>query len=93
MDNFNVMGAEILDPQGRNMAQRSLDLGQEYVYDAKYTGTVDWAHKAVRGMMYDLCDRGGIKHELFEIDEYTRADMTADLADILREALKRKQDE
>ncbi len=80
----------LLDAQGRTVAARCVDLGSEYPYDGRRPER-DWAHKAARGILYDLTDRGGIKHELREIDPDTRVDIVDALADIIREADSRRE--
>jgi hypothetical protein len=49
---------------------------------------IDWAHSAARGIIANLQDRRGIKHELdtHNIDENTRKEIVMDLADIIRTA-------
>lgn len=49
----------------------------------------DWAHAAARGILADLGDRRGIKHELDALDEDIRIELVGSLADIIREAHKR----
>lgn len=46
----------------------------------------DWAHRAARGIVADMGDRRGIKHELGGIDEETRAELVETFADIMRQA-------
>lgn len=48
----------------------------------------DWAHRAARGIIANLEDRQGIKHELAheKIDEGTRAEIVAEMAAIIRAA-------
>lgn len=48
----------------------------------------DWAHAAARGVIADLQDRRGIKHELERgnLDEDIRAEIVDALAAIIREA-------
>jgi hypothetical protein len=48
----------------------------------------DWAHRASRGCLTELCDRKGLGNILDEIDYDTRKDIIAALADIIREARK-----
>ena len=78
----------------RARAERSLRQGLKYPYDmtdawwadpaSESTPPIDWAHAAARGIVHDLCDRGGIKHGFNNIDEQIRADIVADLAEIIR---------
>lgn len=44
----------------------------------------DWAVRAARGVLADLSDRRGIKHELHEVDADVRAEIVQSLADIIR---------
>lgn len=47
----------------------------------------DWAHSAAGGILANLQDRGGIKHELqhSNIDEETRKEIVDQMAAIIRE--------
>jgi len=47
----------------------------------------DWAHAAARGILADLTDRRGIKHELSQVDEDVRREIVAIMAEIIRAAL------
>ena len=58
--------------------------GEEYPYHEK--APVDWAERAVLGILANLGDRRGIKHELHEVDEDVRVEIVESLAAILREA-------
>lgn len=77
----------------------SLDHGNEFPFDAPDTfwksdeptpvvPARDWARAAARGIIADLQDRRGIKHELStaNIDEETRIELTESLAAIIRAA-------
>lgn len=78
-------------------AARNVKRGNEYPYDApdSWWGSdgieppppADWAHSAARGVIYDLQDRGGIKHGFANIDEDIRAEIVISLAAIIRAAL------
>lgn len=46
----------------------------------------DWAHRAARGILADLSDRRGIKHELEMVDDDVRIELTESLAEIIRQA-------
>jgi hypothetical protein len=76
-------------------AWHDLTVGNKYPYDAGDAGrkskAKDWAHKAARGIMCDLCDRGVIKHAFAGIELETRKDIVASMAAIIR--LAAKQDE
>jgi hypothetical protein len=77
----------------------NLQLGAKYPYDAPDAWwdaegepvpppAVDWAHEAARGVLHDLQDRRGIKHEFVNIDEDVRAEIVASHAEIIRAALR-----
>jgi len=67
----------------KEIAEHTLSRAQQYPYDASWDrepGTEppaarDWAHMAARGIMADLSDRGGIKHEIGAVDEDVRSDI------------------
>lgn len=77
-----------------DIAKHTLERGQKYPYDAPddwWQGDdtpalppADWAHAAARGVIADLCDRGGIKHGFNNIDEEIRAEIVSSLASIIR---------
>lgn len=76
-----------------DLAKRALEVGNEYPYDApdnwdgeRELPAVDWAHKAARGILYDLGDRGGIKHGFVDIEQEVRVDIVEALAAIIRAA-------
>jgi hypothetical protein len=52
----------------------------------------DWAHAAARGIIANLQDRGGIKHELEiqVIDEDTRKEIVEEMAAVIRAASRTK---
>ena len=52
----------------------------------------DWAHRAARGVLYNLSDRRGIKQglQVLSIDEDTRIEIVDALAAIIREAARGK---
>jgi hypothetical protein len=77
------------DAQGRTDAERACDKGAEYPYDG-HRPEQDWAHKAARGVLYDLSDRGGIKHVLRDVEYDVRIDIVDSLAAIIREADRRR---
>ncbi len=79
------------------LAKHTLARGQRYPFDAPDdwwqgadadppTLPGDWATHAARGVIADLCDRGGIKRGFDGIDEAVRADIVAALAGIIRAA-------
>ena len=75
-------------------ARHSIEMGERFPYDggADFWGDKnptptparDWAHRAARGVLADLCDRRGVKHELDGVDHYVRAELAESLADIIR---------
>ena len=61
------------------------DAGKEFWDDDRHSPpTKDWAHRAARGVIADLWDRRGIKHELDEVDHDVRGELVAGLAEIIR---------
>lgn len=70
--------------------EQTLKFGAEYPYDANDEGeappATDWAHAAARGVLADLCDRRGIKHELKNVDEDVRPELVEAIAAIIRAA-------
>lgn len=64
---------------------RELEQGEKYPYHGKLPK--DWAERAALGVLYDLCDRRGIKHELREVDGDARKDIVESLSRIIRAAL------
>jgi hypothetical protein len=80
-------------------AERLIRYGSRFPYDApdawwkSSTGdpppATDWAHRAARGVLADLRDRGGIKHALdMNVDEDTRTRIVAAIAEIIRVAYR-----
>ncbi len=78
-------------------AQQELEMGDKYPYDAPDSWhdaypnepappAVDWAHRAARGVISDLTDRRDIKRGFENVDEGTRIEIVAALADIIRTA-------
>lgn len=63
---------------------RDLARGVEYPYHGQKPK--DWAEAAAVGIMWDLNDRGGIKHELENIDEEIRVEIIEHMAKIIRAA-------
>lgn len=80
----------------KQIAESTLRHGAKYPYDApddwwKGDGkspptAIDWAHAAARGVLADLNDRKGIKHGFADLDQDIRAEITASLAEIIRQA-------
>lgn len=70
-----------------NEAQNSLKMGEEYPYDGSGK-CKDWAHLASRGILADLQNRKGIKHELRNVGEQIRKEIVCAMSDIIREAHK-----
>jgi hypothetical protein len=50
----------------------------------------DWAHAAVRGVIDELLDRGGIGHALQDVDQVIRKEIVESLSDIVRAAFIRR---
>ena len=84
-----------------NRAQNCLEHGGQFPYDAPRAWweadetpppppPKDWAHAAARGILADLTDRRGVKQELDAVDYDVRAELTASLAEIIREAEKNR---
>lgn len=81
-------------------ARHSYGMGERFPYDggAEFwedrdptpRPAIDWAHRAARGVLADLLDRGGIKHELEAVDYETRAEIVDSVADIIRLASEQK---
>lgn len=74
-----------------NDAQIALKFSDDYPYEIDENATPDadlrpsdWAHRAARGVLSDLCDRRGIKWELQKVDMDTRKDIVAALSEIIR---------
>ncbi len=68
-----------------------LELGREFPYNDR--PPKDWAEAAALGILADLCDRGGIKHALEDVecsddeDESIRNEIVMSLAMIIRRAV------
>ena len=61
--------------------------GQEYPYDSSPSGRSrkgDWAIKAARGVLSNLCDRRDIKRGFEGIDHAVRKEIVDSLAEIIR---------
>lgn len=63
---------------------RDLARGVEYPFHGKKP--TDWAEAAALGILWDLSDRGGIKHELDGIDDEIKAEIVEKMAAIIRAA-------
>lgn len=72
----------------KEAAQTNLNGADEFPYDCEFTGKVDWAHRAARGVLYNLSDRRGVGGGLAAIrgDIETANEMTQSLAAIIRES-------
>jgi hypothetical protein len=86
----------------KSYAQRRLELGTEWPYDAPDEWRaqdgdeappppLDWAHAAARGVIADLTDRRDIKRGFENVDEEVRFEIVASLAEIMREALAKAE--
>lgn len=78
-------------------AQISLKFSDDYPYEIDLDENPeadlkpsDWAHRAARGVLADLCDRRGIKWELQKVDMDTRKDMVSAMSEIIRLAHSKK---
>lgn len=71
-------------------AKWNLEAGTQWPYDAPdgegFVVEGDWAYRAARGVVANLCDRRGIKHGFEEIDPDIRREIIETLADIIRMA-------
>ncbi len=70
-----------------NDAEIALNIGDKYPYElhpGDNPEPPDWAHRAARGVIADLDDRSGIKHELRRVRVDDRKDIVASLAQIIR---------
>lgn len=69
-----------------DIADIRLQQGERNPYN--HRPPVDWAERAALGVLADLCDRRGIKHELREIegDEDISEEIVVSLAEIIRRA-------
>jgi hypothetical protein len=73
-------------------AKISLDHGTRWPFDSPedWDGStplpepIDWARRAALGVLANLGDRRGIKHELQEIDHDIRVEVVETLAEIIR---------
>lgn len=72
-------------------AKHRLEHGEKYPYHE--LPPADWAERAALGVLADLGDRRGIKHELNEPDLDVKAEIVATLADIIRCAHSASTDE
>lgn len=79
-EHFIIPGKEMAmgyyDPESR------LALGEKYPYGGKKP--TDWAERAAQGVLADLGDRGGIKHELGAVDQGIQAEIVEALSRIIR---------
>lgn len=66
--------------------------GQEHPYDANDNGRArkpkDWAVKAARGVLDNLCDRRDIKRGFEQVDHDVRKEIVDSLAEIIRIAAR-----
>jgi hypothetical protein len=65
-------------------AKWTLNHGNEFPFHGK--PATDWAERAALGVLADLTDRSGVKHELRNCDDDVRAEIVESLAAIIREA-------
>jgi hypothetical protein len=71
---------------------RDLRCGADFPYDGPRPEQ-DWAHRASRAICYDLCDRGGIKHEMALVDSEIRPEIVDAIAAIIRRAAETKEND
>lgn len=82
-------------------AKFAISHGNKFPYDApdswweKGKGNpfpdADYAEKAARGILADLCDRRGIKQGFVDIDEEIRLQIVQNMAAIIRAAVEANQ--
>ena len=72
----------------KERAIHTLKHGNKWPYDGRTNASEpkDWAHRAARGIMADLCDRRGIKSELELIEKEVAQDIVETIAEIIRQA-------
>lgn len=94
-DFLEVIDSPVTDIEDR--AIRCVKNGARWAYDTPDMGendelppvveeAKDWAHAAARGILYDLCDRRGIKNGFDDIDEDVRKEIVESLAAVIRAA-------
>lgn len=71
-------------------AKWTLNFGQEFPYHGR--SAEDTAERAALGVLADLCDRKGIKHQLDDIDDDIRDEIVESLAAIIRTAYAEARD-
>lgn len=79
-------------------ASHRLKTGGEWPYDTpdgwEYGHPLpeakDWAHRAARGIIRDMCDRRGIKWGFENIDADVRVEIVETTAEIIRRAYSEK---
>ncbi|EOZ8645452.1 hypothetical protein ACQWTT_001203 [Acinetobacter baumannii] len=71
---------------------KSIEFGKEYPYDCNESGEMPTPltpeRIAAYGILADLLGRGGIKHELDNIDLDIREEIVETMAGIIKEAMK-----
>jgi hypothetical protein len=81
------------NPAASSMINHGLEFPYDNAYDIDGAKPVkDWAHAAARGILADLTDRRGVKHELNGVDNDVRVELVETLADIIREASNRREE-
>jgi hypothetical protein len=68
----------------RERAERSISLGASNPYDGDHRTPRGAARLAVLGILADLNDRRGVKHELYLIDSDVRREITQELEAIVQ---------
>ncbi|MEF3134605.1 hypothetical protein OS035_24420 [Rhizobium sp. 268] len=81
-----------MDADAYSTAALSLLGGAALPYEdpSEASPATDWAHAAVRGVIDELRDRGGIGHALQDVDPLIRQEIVESLSDIVRAAFIRR---
>lgn len=64
------------------------ELGVGYIYPYHGKKPADRAEQIACGVLHDLCDRRGIKHQLENCDAEVRGDIVTSLAAIIRKGIE-----
>lgn len=75
------------DGKGRNYDYDRRTLGCGYIYPYHGKKPTDTAEHIALGILYDLSDRRGIKHELAAVDDDVRPQIVEELAAIIRSGM------
>lgn len=81
-----------MNKKQKQYAKIRLEHGIKYPYDSNARGKArapkDWAVTAARGVLSNLLDRAGVKHELEAVDRPVRREIVESLAHTIRLARK-----